>query len=81
MSNKNEAISVRTTRLNHLILGGQDLSHRDNNQTKSKATSEGLNREGLLDALCLLYDECSKDGVQKKNKNFSDFVIKCELIL
>lgn len=73
MSQKLEAISVRTTRLNHILLGNVDPALKTN-----KTISEGLNREGLLDALCCLYDECNKDNLKRKDKNVSEFVNKCK---
>lgn len=73
MSNKNEAISVRTTRLNHLILGNPVATLKI-----GKPIAEGLCREGLLDALCLLYNECNKEYLKKKDKHVFEFVNKCK---
>lgn len=74
MSFNNEAISVRTTRLNNIILGQVDSPIKS-----TRYVAENLNREGLLDAICLLYDECNKDGMRRKDKNITDFVAKCML--
>ena len=65
-------ISVRVSRLNNIILGLID--ENTNNMT------EFLSREGLLDALFLLYDECDKDSLKRKQKNILEFVNKCKLI-
>lgn len=74
MSHKSETISVRTARLNHILLGqGQDAALKTN-----KIICEGLNREGLLDALCCMYDECNKDNLKRKDKNVAEFVNKCK---
>lgn len=73
MSSKKEAINIRTTRINHLILG-----HSEATSKCSRAVSEALSREGLLDALCLLYGECDKEYLKKKDRNIFDFVNKCK---
>lgn len=67
---------MRTTRINHLILG-----HSEATSKCSRLVSEALSREGLLDALCLLYGECDKDYLKKKDRNIFDFVTKCEYIV
>lgn len=67
------AISVRTTRLNNLVLGNADAKSK-----ASKTLAEGLGREALLDTLTLLYSECDKEGVKKKDQNVFDFVNKCK---
>lgn len=43
----------------------------------SPALSESINRESLLDAFCLLYKECDKDALRKRDKNIAEFVNKC----
>lgn len=73
MSHKSETISVRTARLNHILLGQVDAALKTN-----KTICEGLNREGLLDALCCMYDECNKDNLKRKDKNVAEFVNKCK---
>lgn len=71
----NLAISARTTRLNSLILGRPEALPKE-----QKEICSGINRDGLLDALFVLYDECNKDAIKKKNKNILDFTNKCELV-
>jgi hypothetical protein len=71
---ENLAISARTTRLNSLILGRPEAL-----KNPQKEICAGINRDGLLDALFVLYDECSKDAVKKKSKHIQDFTNKCEL--
>lgn len=75
MSDNIEAISVRTTRLNSLILGRSEATSKI-----PKPVANGLCRESLLDTLCLLYDECNKDHLKKKDKNVHEFVKKCKLM-
>lgn len=70
-----ETIGVRITRLNNLILGQSDSAKC------TKELSDGLSREGLLDGLFVLYEECSKDAMKKKDKNITDFISKCKLSL
>lgn len=71
-----EPINARTTRINHLILG-----HPEATSKVSRPVIEALSREGLLDALCLLFDECNKDFLKKKDRNIFDFVNKCKYIV
>lgn len=66
-------ISARTTRLNTLILGRPEALPKE-----QKEICSGINRDGLLDALFVLYDECNKDAIKKKSKNIQDFTTKCK---
>lgn len=68
-----ESISARITRLNNLILGRSEATSKI-----AKPVAEGLCREGLLDAICLLYNECNKENLKKKDKNICEFVNKCK---
>lgn len=72
----NLGISARTTRLNSLILGRPEALPKE-----QKEICSGINRDGLLDALFVLYDECNKDAIKKKNKNVLDFTNKCEFVV
>lgn len=72
-SSSSEPINARTTRINHLILG-----HPEATSKVARAVTEALSREGLLDALCLLFDECNKEYLKKKDRNIFDFVSKCK---
>ncbi|KAJ6628969.1 Citron Rho-interacting kinase [Pseudolycoriella hygida] len=76
MSDITEAISVRTTRLNNLILGRSEATSKI-----PKIVANGLCRESLLDTLCLLYDECDKDHLKKKDKNVQEFVKKYNAVI
>lgn len=58
-----EAISVRVARINSEITG------------KSNGKNQLLHRETLLDALQVLYDECSAESMQK-DSNIAEFVKK-----
>lgn len=71
---ENLTISARTTRLNSLILGRPEALPKELREICS-----GINRDGLMDALFVLYDECNKDAIKKRNKNIQDFTNKCKL--
>ncbi|EAT36011.1 AAEL011879-PA [Aedes aegypti] len=86
-------ISARTARLNGFILG-HSVGPLPNSATSSggitdvQHTEDGsvpletaLSREGLLDSLFVLYEECSKDVIKKKDKNVADFVNKYRPII
>lgn len=73
---ENLSVSARTTRLNSLILGRPEALPKE-----QKEICNGISRDGLLDALFVLYDECNKDGVKKKSKHIQDFAVKCEFWL
>lgn len=72
MSVKN-SISVRTQRLDKLILCRMDDSTTENNTTS-------LNRDTLLDAFDVLYNECNKDALKNHNANILDFTKKCKYL-
>lgn len=72
-NNEEHAICVRTTRLNNLILGNSDAKSK-----ASKCIAEALSREALLDTVTLLFHECDKEGVKKRDNNVSNFVTKCK---
>ncbi|XP_037930564.1 citron Rho-interacting kinase-like, partial [Teleopsis dalmanni] len=40
-----------------------------------------MNRETLLDVFCLLYNECDKDTLKKRDRNIADFVNKYRSIV
>lgn len=63
----NNSVSARTHRLNKLIVAGCD-----------DASTVALNRETLLDAFNVLYNECSKDALKKQDSNVFDFEKKCK---
>lgn len=65
-----EPISVRISRLNQLLLGKSPA----NCQIVAKYL---ISREGLFDALTVLYDECNNDYM-RKDKNTALFVDKCK---
>ncbi|XP_075159790.1 citron rho-interacting kinase sticky isoform X2 [Haematobia irritans] len=74
MAASGDAITVRITRLNNAILGGRGYG-------VSSELSDSVNREGLLDALCVLYSECDKEAVRKRDKNVMEFVNKYRRIV
>lgn len=89
MPPQREPISVRTTRLNNLILGkGVGAVQKSSTSalrrsvvplnTASAAVAEAICREGLLDAFCLLYNECDKETLKKRDRNIAEFVNKCK---
>lgn len=70
----NNSISARTQRLNKLIVSCSDDS---NAATQSSVL---LNRETLLDAFNVLYDECNKDALKKNDRSIGEFSKKCKFI-
>jgi citron Rho-interacting kinase len=68
-----QPISIRINRINNIILGANIGAHN-----YEKEVVDALSREGLLDALFVLYEECSKDIIKNKDKNICDFVAKCK---
>ncbi|XP_030385386.1 citron Rho-interacting kinase [Scaptodrosophila lebanonensis] len=89
MPPQRDPISVRTTRLNNLILGkGVSVTQKPASSaacvrrsvvpvsTTSAAVAEAICREGLLDAFCLLYNECDKETLKKRDRNIAEFVNK-----
>lgn len=67
----NEPISMRTSRMNQIFMG------RASNISTCLYQSL-VTREGLLDSLFVLYDECNNDYMMKQNKAVSDFVGRSE---
>jgi hypothetical protein len=72
MEPSKEPICVRIARLNSIFLGRADAGNVN-------AKKHCLGREGLMDALILLYDECNNDAL-KKDRNIALFVEKCNVI-
>lgn len=68
-----DSISARTIRLNKLILGKNETNLRN-----AKQLAATLNRETLLDAFTVLYNECDKDGLKKHDLHVFEFANKCE---
>ncbi|XP_053617413.1 citron rho-interacting kinase-like isoform X2 [Plodia interpunctella] len=69
MEPSKEAIAVRVTRLNRQILGKVIGA-------TSKLNKRILDRETLLDALTVLYDDCNDDPVKKSDELVRSFVDK-----
>ncbi|XP_072032843.1 citron Rho-interacting kinase-like [Amphiura filiformis] len=63
-------ISTRTSHLNQLFLG----------RTKNNELRSSLAREGLLDALVVLYEECCHDQL-RRDKHVAAFVQKYKCVL
>lgn len=75
----NNSISARTQRLNKLIVCCSDESNVGTHvSAAATATAQSLNRETLLDAFDVLYNECSKDAFRKSDRNVGDFSKKCK---
>ncbi|ENN75042.1 hypothetical protein YQE_08357, partial [Dendroctonus ponderosae] len=66
METLKEPISVRVARLNSELTG----------KTKTPERAPLISRETVLDALQVLYDECSAEGMQKLDSNIASFVLK-----
>ncbi|KAL4711782.1 hypothetical protein ACJJTC_005951 [Scirpophaga incertulas] len=69
MEPSKEAIAVRITRLNRQILGKVTSG-------VNKFNKKTIDREALLDALTVLYDECNDDPVKKSDELVRAFVDK-----
>ncbi|XP_071448673.1 citron Rho-interacting kinase [Hetaerina americana] len=69
MEPSKEPISVRIARLNNLFLGKTTSSN------PAIVNKHWVSREGLLDALIVLYDECNNDAL-KRDKHIANFVDK-----
>lgn len=74
MEPSKEAIAVRITRLNRLILGKVTGG-------TARFSKKTVDREALLDALTVLYDECNDDPVKKSDDLVKAFLDKCEFSL
>lgn len=74
MEPSKEAIAVRLTRLNRQILG----KVTNNVNSYSKKT---VDRETLLDALTVLFDECNEDGNKKCDDLVRRFLDKCKFVI
>lgn len=71
MASNSEAISVRSARLNQIVLGNEGTA-------KNAGVAECLSRESLLDALSVLYNECHKESQKNSDKQVVEFVNKCK---
>lgn len=69
----NNSISARTQRLNNLI-----VSRSDKSKIVDEKNAVVLNREVLLDAFDVLFNECQKDATKKTDHNVYDFAKKCK---
>ncbi|XP_053675255.1 citron rho-interacting kinase [Anopheles nili] len=80
-----KTIAARTACLNDLILGRTNgdggFAGKDSAGGNDINLEVALSREGLLDSLIVLYDECSKDAIKKKDKNIAEFVSKYRPII
>ncbi|XP_053684171.1 citron Rho-interacting kinase [Sabethes cyaneus] len=75
-------IVARTARLNGLIVGRAPAGCLNQiNSTIEALLETAISREGLLDSLFLLYEECSKDALKKKDKSVAEFVNKYRPII
>lgn len=70
MEPSKDAIAVRVTRLNRQITGKVSSTNR---------LCRKVDRETLLDAITVLYDECNDDPVKKADELVRVFVDRCEL--
>lgn len=73
MEPSKEAIAVRITRINRQILGKVTSA-------TNKLNKRTVDREALLDALTVLYDECNDDPVKRTDDLVQAFVDKCKLL-
>lgn len=68
MEASKESISVRVSHLNSQVLG-RNSEPQNGNKIK-------MDRESLLDALTVLYDECNTEALKKSDKFIASFVDK-----
>ncbi|XP_064619813.1 citron rho-interacting kinase-like [Lineus longissimus] len=66
-------VAVRTTKLNQLFIG--------KSSNKSLTHKCLVEREGLLDALVLLHDECSNEYLTRHNKYIAQFVERSKAVI
>lgn len=79
MASNSEAISVRSARLNQIVLGNGSEGVARNSRAGVSVVQESLNRESLLDALSVLYNECHKESQKSAaDKQVVEFVQKCK---
>lgn len=71
MEPSKEPIAVRITRLNRQILGKITGG-------TTKFSKKTIDREALLDALTVLYDECNDDPIKRTDELVKAFVDKCK---
>lgn len=76
----NNSISARTQRLNKLIVCCSDESNVGTHTAAAASAGQPLNRETLLDAFDVLYNECNKDAHRKNDRNIGDFSKKCKCV-
>ena len=65
-----DPILVRNSHLQHVLMGRRNLFDGDREHQRQ------LTKDGLIDALCVLYDECGTHT--KKDVAAADFVEKCK---
>lgn len=71
----NNSISARTQRLNKFI-----VSCSDESSNVDEKNAVALNREALLDAFDVLFNEYQKDPIRKTDASTYDFTKKCKFI-
>uniref|UniRef100_A0A182JKQ7 non-specific serine/threonine protein kinase n=1 Tax=Anopheles atroparvus TaxID=41427 RepID=A0A182JKQ7_ANOAO len=75
-------IAARTARLNNLVVGrANGADGKTPGNVRESPLDVAISREGLLDSLFVLYEECSKDVIKKKDKNIAEFVSKYRPII
>ncbi|XP_055535356.1 citron Rho-interacting kinase [Wyeomyia smithii] len=74
-------IVARTAHLNGLILGRSVGCPTPTKPPIDASLETAISREGLLDSLFVLYEECSKDALKKKDKSIAEFVNKYRPII
>ena len=68
-TSQTEPICVRNSVLQQILLGRRNLFDEEQDHPQ-------LTKDGLIDALLVLYDDCSSD-ISVKDKNTENFVEKC----
>lgn len=68
-----EPICVRNSLLQHILLGRRNLFDGERDQRQ-------LTKDGLIDALLVLYDDCCID-ITKKDIHTVNFVDRCKICI
>jgi hypothetical protein len=66
-----DPICVRNAYLHHILLGKRHLFEGDDDRNQ-------ITKDGLIDALMVLHDECSADFLRNKDQQIARFVDRCK---
>ncbi len=66
-----EPICVRNAHLHHILLGRRHLFEGEEARNQ-------INKDGLIDALLVLHDECGQDPAAGRDPHITRFLDKCQ---